>query len=96
MVNIESLEHQYEMAVKLMEVDKSELLTVDNPRYEEALDQYPHLKEVTITEHDKKPHLPVHIVLVSSEYARIEFSNNGDAILNFEHIAMHCGLSRVI
>ena len=26
----------------------------------------------------------------------IEFFNNNDAILNFEHIAMHCGLSRVI
>ena len=26
----------------------------------------------------------------------IEFFNNSDAILNFEHIAMHCGLSRVI
>ena len=28
--------------------------------------------------------------------AIIEFLNNSDAILNFEHIAMHCGLSRVI
>ena len=26
----------------------------------------------------------------------IEFFNNSDAILNFEHIAVHCGLSRVI
>ena len=26
----------------------------------------------------------------------IEFFNNSDAILNFEHIAMHCGISRVI
>ena len=26
----------------------------------------------------------------------IEFFNNSDDILNFEHIAMHCGLSRVI
>ena len=26
----------------------------------------------------------------------IEFFNNSAAILNFEHIAMHCGLSRVI
>ena len=26
----------------------------------------------------------------------IEFFNNSDAILNFGHIAMHCGLSRVI
>ena len=28
--------------------------------------------------------------------ALIEFFNNSDAIFNFEHIAMHCGLSRVI
>ena len=53
-VNIQLLDHQYEIAVKLMKTDKSELLTVDNPRYEEVIDQYPHLKGVTITEHDKR------------------------------------------
>ena len=26
----------------------------------------------------------------------IDLFNNNDAILNFEHIAVHCGLSRVI
>ena len=33
---------------------------------------------------------------VSDQATPIEFFNNGDAILNFEHISMHCGLSRVI
>ena len=70
-VNIESVDHQHEMAVKLMKADKSELLTVHNPRYEKVIDQYRHLKGVTITEHDKKPHLAVHMVLGSGEYARI-------------------------
>ena len=36
----------------------------------------------------------VHIIQVSG--LCIEFFNNSAAILNFEHIAMHCGLSRVI
>ena len=39
-------------------------------------------------ESEEKCGMYVHVV--------IEFFNNSDAILNFEHIAMHCGLSRVI
>ena len=35
-------------------------------------------------------------VFYSHNDSSIEFFNNSDAILNFEHIAMHCGLSRVI
>ena len=36
------------------------------------------------------------ICALQDDYQPIEFFNNGNAILNFEHIAMHCGLSRVI
>ena len=71
-LTVESIDRQYEMAVKLMKVDKSELLTVDNPNYEGLIDHYPHLKGVTITERDKKSQLPIHIVLGSGEYARIK------------------------
>ena len=34
--------------------------------------------------------------LVNLGYWSIDLFNNNDAILNFEHIAVHCGLSRVI
>ena len=34
--------------------------------------------------------------ILGATVPRIEFFNNSDAILNFEHVAMHCGLSRVI
>ena len=66
-LTVESIDRQYEMAVKFMKVDKSELLTVDNPNYEGLIDHYPHLKGVTITERDKKSQLPIHIVLESVE-----------------------------
>ena len=36
------------------------------------------------------------LLSVDTLWFSIEFFNNSDAILNFEHIAMHCGLSRVI
>ena len=40
-------------------------------------------------------HEPTSIFSVVNN-SRIDLFNNSAAILNFEHIAMHCGLSRVI
>ena len=60
---------------------------MDNLRYEDVIDQYPHLKGVTIKEHDKKPHLPVHIVLGSGEYARIKTETPPRIGKEFEPIA---------
>ena len=34
--------------------------------------------------------------LTNARQFTIDLFNNSAAILNFEHIAMHCGLSRVI
>ena len=63
------------METNLIKVDKSELLSLDNPRYEELIHQYSHLKGVTITDRDNKPQFPVHVVLSSGEYARIKTEN---------------------
>ena len=41
---IESLDGIFSMGVKLTIVHKGELLTVDNPKYQELIDNYDHLK----------------------------------------------------
>lgn len=69
---IESLDGNFSMSVKLTKVHKGELLTVDNPKYQQLVDNYSHLKGIQIEEFDTKEQLPVHVVLGSGEYARIK------------------------
>jgi hypothetical protein len=40
--------------------------------YENLIHKYPHLKGVTIKDRDKKPMLPVRVVLGSGDYSRIK------------------------
>ena len=69
---IESLDGNFRMSVKLTKVLKGELLTVDNPKYEQLIDNYSHLKGMKLDDFHTKEQLPVHVVLGSGEYARIK------------------------
>ena len=69
---VESLDGDFSMSVKLTKVHKGELLTVDNPHYQQLIDNYSHLRGITIDDLDPKEELPVHVVLGSGEYARIK------------------------
>ena len=71
-VKIESTENNFAMTTNLIKVDKPELLFLENPDYENLIHKYPHLKGVTITDRDKKPMLPVHVVLGSGVVSRIK------------------------
>ena len=69
---VESLDGNFSMSVKLTKVHKGELLTVDNPRYQQLISNHSHLKGIEIEDFDTKEQLPVHVVLGSGEYARIK------------------------
>ena len=69
---VESLDGDFSTSVKLTKVHKGELLTVDNPHYQQLIDSYSHLRGVKIEDLDSKEQLPVHMVLGSGEYARIK------------------------
>ena len=69
---VESLDGDYQMSVKLTKVNKAELLSIDNPKYGQLINKYPHLQEVKITDRDTKDQLPIHVVLGSGEYARVK------------------------
>ena len=69
---IESADRGFSMEVKLTEVHKGKLLTADNPKYQELINNYDHLKGIKIEDEDTKEQLPIHVVLGSGEYARIK------------------------
>lgn len=73
---IKSLESDYVMDVKLIKVEKSDLLIVDNPRYDKLKSEFDHLRAAKFSDVDQKSHLPIHVVLGSGEYARIKTSTN--------------------
>ena len=70
--NVASTDGRFSMSVDLTKVHKSELMTLDNPRYEALIKKYDHLQGVKMNESDCKPQLPVHVVLGASEYAAIK------------------------
>ncbi|XP_028407828.1 uncharacterized protein LOC114530405 [Dendronephthya gigantea] len=71
-VNVSSVNEKFEMSTMLNEVDKSVLLTVPNPRYEELLKRYNHLQGVVMDNNDQKSELPVHVILGASDYSRVK------------------------
>ena len=48
------------------------VLTIENPHYAELIRDNAHLTAVEINDNDKKNQLPVHVILGSGEYARIQ------------------------
>ena len=71
-VVVESLDGSFQMDTKLTKVNKNELLTVENPHYEEIKAKYAHLARVHLADDDKKDQLPVHVILSVGDYARIK------------------------
>ena len=67
---VESLDGDFSTSVKPTKVHKGELLTVDNPHYQQLIDS--HLRGIAIDDLDPKEELPLHVVLGSGKYARIK------------------------
>lgn len=61
--NLKSIDGEFSMNVDLSKVQKAELMLLDNPKYEDVLSKYPHLKGVKIDDTDPKLQLPIHVVL---------------------------------
>lgn len=70
-LELRSVNHQFSLSVKATKVNKTELLSIENPNYRTLIEKHPHLKGVNVYDDDTKASLPVHVVLGSGEYARI-------------------------
>ncbi|XP_068680119.1 uncharacterized protein [Montipora foliosa] len=73
-IKVRSIEGSEELRVDVTRVERGELLRINNPHYQKIIDSYAHLKGVEMTDHDPKPHLPVHVILGARDYAAIKTS----------------------
>jgi hypothetical protein len=71
-IKINSVEENFNLETEVTKVDRDVLLHLNNPRYKEMIAKYPHLKAISMQDVDNKPELPVHLILGTSEYARIK------------------------
>ena len=69
-MKLNSVKENFETEAEVTKVEKPHLMMLDNPRYKMLVEKYPHLKGVTMDD-NKRPHLPVHIILGNSGCPKI-------------------------
>ena len=70
-VQASDTDEKYAIPLGVTRIDRAELLSVENPNYAVMISKYPHLKGVYMEDTDLKM-LPVHVILGTSDYARIK------------------------
>ena len=71
-VVIKSLSGDFHLETEVTKVNRGVLLNLENPRYQDLIKQFDHLKGVTMQDTDTKEELPVHLILGTSEYTKIK------------------------
>ena len=71
-VQVSSTSGDFCLNTEATKVDKNQLLSLENPRYEQCLAKYAHLKGIEMKDKDNKDILPVHLILGASDYAKIK------------------------
>ena len=71
-VQISSLKGDFLLETDVTLVNKKQLLSLENPRYQQVLERYDHLKGVKIDDMDTKDFLPVHLILGVCDYTKIK------------------------
>ena len=62
----------FQLSVEVTRVEKPKLLELNNPKYNDIVERYTHLKGVEMDDNDTKTMLPVHLILGASEFAKIK------------------------
>ena len=66
-----SVKRDFELNARVTQINKRELLLLDNPRYAVRIEGHSHLHGVQLDDQSAEEHLPVHIILGANEYAQI-------------------------
>ena len=70
-VVVQSASSDFRLDVNVTEIDKRELLSLDNPHYKQVIKGHSDLKGVHMDDDDEKSQLPVHIILGANDFAKI-------------------------
>ena len=73
-IEIKSTSEDFSLEADVTKIEKHELLTLSNPRYNQILEKYQHLNRVVFNDKDCKEQLPIHLILGVGEYAKIKTS----------------------
>ena len=71
-VEIRDSDHEFKFQTEINKLEKSVLLELPNPEYQNLQNSYQHLKDIKINDHDKKRELPVHVILGVNDFTRIK------------------------
>ena len=70
-IDIDSVNGDFSLHATVTGIEKAELLTRENPHYNEVIEQHSHLQGVCMDDTDEKAQLPVHIILGAYDFAKI-------------------------
>ena len=76
-LSIKSVDDKFRLETEVTKVDHGKLFTQEKPKHKEVIANFSHLKDVTMDDVTNKPDLPVHLMLGTSEYAKIKDSALG-------------------
>ena len=75
-VEIRDSEHEFKFQTEIKKLEKSVLLELPNPEYQNLQNSYQRLKNIKINGMIKKLELPVHVILGVNDYNRIKIQES--------------------
>ena len=69
-LKVENLDENFSFQTELSKLEREVLVTLPNPKYNEIIETYDHLKGIKMNERDTKPELPIHAILGASDYVK--------------------------
>lgn len=70
-LRFQSVKRHFELNVHVTQINRRELLFLDNSRYADRIEGHSHLHGVQLDDQSAEEHLPVLIILGANEYAQI-------------------------
>lgn len=71
-IHVKSLKEGFLLETEVTLVNKKQLLSLENPRYQQVLQRYGHLKGMKMDDMDTEDFLPVHLILGVCDYTKIK------------------------
>ena len=74
-LKITNVDGSFHLETEVTKVNRSQLLSLGNPKYKEKIARFPHLQGIIMDDTDEKAELPIHLILGVSEYARVKVNS---------------------